>query len=86
MTAATLRWAYRLVKYGPMPSNPPSMPAFSRTTTVALIVGAVFAFLELSGAGFSPAGVAAVLSLAVFVVSFGRDWLGWLVRDYLANG
>ncbi len=86
MTAETLRSAYGLVKYGPMSSNPPSTPAFSRTTTVALIVGAVFAFFELAGPGFSLAGVAAVLSLAAFVVSFGRDWLGWLVRDYLANG
>ena len=82
MTAATLRRAYRLVKYGPMPSDPPSTPAFSRTTTVALILGAVFAFFELSGAGFSPAGTAAVLLLAVFVVSIGCDWLGWLVREH----
>jgi hypothetical protein len=65
-----------------MPSNPHSTPTFSRATTVALIVGAVLAFVELDGPGFSAYGIAAVLALAVFVVLFARDWLGWLVSSH----
>jgi hypothetical protein len=70
-----------LVKHGRMPSNPPSTPTFSRATTVALLAGAVLAFVELAGPGYSPYGVGAVLSLAVFAALFARDWLGWLLRD-----
>jgi hypothetical protein len=83
VTAATLRRAYRLNKHGEMPSNPPSTPTFSRATTVALIVGALLAFLELDRPGFSAFGVAAVLALAAFVALFARDWLVWLVRGSL---
>ena len=79
MTAETLRSAYGLVNDGPMSSNPPSEVMPQQVLPLA-------SFFELAGPGFSLAGVAAVLSLAAFVASFGRDWLGWFVRDYLANG
>jgi hypothetical protein len=56
-------------------------PVFPPTILLALIVGAVFSYLELRAPGYSFCGVVAVGALATFVVIFMRSWLAWLFRD-----
>jgi hypothetical protein len=51
------------------------------TILLALLVGAVSAYLELRSPGYSVAGVVAVASFTAFVVIFARAWFAWFVRD-----
>ena len=56
-------------------------PVFPPTIVLALVVGAVFSWLELRAPGYSFCGVVAVGASAAFVAIFMRAYLGWMFRD-----
>jgi hypothetical protein len=63
-----------------LPPEHPALPTFALVTFVA---GAGFAYVETGAPGFSPAGILAVASFALFVVAFSLYVAGLLLREQI---